>query len=121
MECQNTTFPFQNSGTYCELHGLCTGGTQLSGHNNLATLGTRLHDESENTITCSSDGKTVQQLVSKGLTLGDGAQTTVLNLGGEKRNGVLGELESLLDERSELTDAASLVTENLLGVGSADD
>ena len=33
-----------------ELHGLGTGSTNLSGNDNLATLGTRLHDETENTI-----------------------------------------------------------------------
>ena len=34
---------------------------------------------------------------------------------------VLRELETLLDERSELADAAALLAQNFLGVGGADD
>ena len=107
--------------TYSELHGLGTGSTQLSGNDNLATLGTRLHDETEDTVACSSDGKTVEELVSEGLALSDGGETTVLNLGGVEGDRVLWELESLLDEGGELTDAATLLSENLLCVGGADD
>ena len=33
-----------------ELHGLGTGSTKLARDDNLATLGTGLHDETENTI-----------------------------------------------------------------------
>ena len=36
--------------TVGELHGLGTGSTKLAGDDNLATLGTGLHDETENTI-----------------------------------------------------------------------
>jgi len=104
-----------------ELHGLGTGSTELTRDNNLTTLGTRLHDETEDTIAGTSNGKTVQKLVSEGLALSDGGETTVLNLGGVKGDGVLGELESLLDERGELANAAALLTENLLGVGGSDD
>jgi hypothetical protein len=53
--------------------------------------------------------------------LGDGGQTAVLDLGGVQRDRVLGELEALLDERGELTDAAALLAEDLLCVGGADD
>lgn len=104
-----------------ELHGLGTGSTELTGDNDLATLGARLHDEAEDTIASTTDGETVEKLVSEGLALSDGGETTVLDLGGVEGDGVLGELESLLDEGSELADAASLLTEDLLGVGSADD
>ena len=106
--------------TICELHGLGTSSTQLSGNNNLATLGTTLHDESENTIACTTDGKTVEELVSEGLALGDGGETTVLDLGGVKGDGVFGELESLLDEGCEFADSSSLLAENFLCVGCAD-
>lgn len=105
----------------CELHGLCTGGTELSRDNNLATLGARLHDEAEDTIASTTDGETVEELVAEGLALGDGAETAVLDLGGVKGDGVLGELEALLDEGGELADAAALLSEDLLGVGGADD
>jgi hypothetical protein len=107
--------------TYSELHGLGTGGTELAGHNNLATLGTGLHDETEDTVAGTADGETVQKLVAEGLALSNGGQTAVLDLGGIEGNRVLGELEALLDERGELTDAAALLAENLLGVGGTDD
>jgi len=53
--------------------------------------------------------------------LSDGGKTTVLDLLGVKLKSTLGELETLLNESLELTDSASLVTENLLGVGGSDD
>lgn len=106
---------------YSELHALGTGGPELSGDNDLATLGTRLHDEPQDTVASPSDGQTIEKLVSEGLALGDGRETTVLDLGGVEGDGVLGELEALLDERGELTDAATLLSKNLLGVCGADD
>lgn len=110
-----------SAAAYSELHGLGTGGPELSRDDNLATLGARLHDEAEDTIAGPADGKTVEELVAEGLALSDGGQTTVLDLGGVQGNRVLGELEALLDERGELADAATLLSENLLCVGGADD
>ena len=107
--------------SYSELHGLGTGSPELSGHDNLTTLGTRLHDESEHTVACSPDSETVEELVPQALTLCNSGQTPVLDLGGVQRDAVLGELESLLDERGEFTDAASLLSEDFLSVCSADD
>lgn len=104
-----------------ELHGLGAGSTELAGDDDLATLGAGLHDEAEDTIAGTSDGETVEELVAEGLALGDGGETTVLDLGGVEGDGVLGELESLLDERGELADAAALLAEDLLGVGGSDD
>ncbi len=104
-----------------ELHRLGTGSTQLARDDDLATLGTRLHDEAEDTVGGTSDGKTTEELVAERLALGDGVETTVLHLLGVELERVVGELESLLDESGELTDAATLVTENLLGVGGTDD
>lgn len=112
---------FPKLKTYSELHGLGTGSTELARNDNLATLGTALHDEAEDTIAGSADGKTVQELVAERLALSDGGQTTVLDLGGVERDRVLGELEALLNEGGELADAATLFTENLLGVGGTDD
>lgn len=103
-----------------ELHGLGTGSTELSGDDDLATLGAGLHDEAEDTIARTADGQTVEELVAEGLALGDGGQTTVLNLGGVEGDAVLGELEALLDQAGELADATALLAENLLGVGGAD-
>lgn len=104
-----------------ELHGLGTGGAELAGDDNLAALGAGLHDEAQDTIAGTADGQAVEQLVAQGLALGDGGQTAVLDLGGVEGDGVLGELEALLDQRGELADAAALLAEDLLGVGGADD
>lgn len=107
--------------TVGELHRLGTGSTKLTGDDDLATLGTGLHDESENTVGGTTDGKTTEKLVSERLALGDGVESTVLDLLGVELERVFGELETLLDESSELTNAATLVTKNLLGVSGADD
>lgn len=53
--------------------------------------------------------------------MSDGGQTAVLDLGGVQGDRVLGEAETLLDEGGELADAAALLAQNLLGVGSTDD
>lgn len=104
-----------------ELHGLGTGGTELAGDDDLAALGARLHDEAEDTVAGAADGQAVEQLVAERLALGDGGETTVLDLGGVQRDRVLGELESLLDQGGELANAATLLAEDLLGLGGADD
>lgn len=104
-----------------ELHGLGTGSTELTGNDDLATLGAGLHDEAQDTIAGTTDGETVEELVAERLALGDGGQTTVLDLGGVEGNAVLGELEALLNQAGELADAATLLTEDLLGVGGTDD
>lgn len=103
-----------------ELHGLGTGSTELSGDDNLATLGTGLHDEAvvllegelrgsvrsgyppEHTIACTANGKTVQELVSEGLALGDGRKTTGLDLGGVEGDRVRREAETVSDQAGEL-------------------
>jgi hypothetical protein len=53
--------------------------------------------------------------------LSDGIETTVLDLLGVEFDGTLGESEPLLDERGQFADATTLLSENLLGVGSPDD
>lgn len=104
-----------------ELHALRTSSTELSRDNNFATLSTTLHDESEDTIACSADSETVKELVSEGLALGDSGETTVLDFGGVEGDGVLWELESLLDEGGQFADSSTLLSEDFLGVGCADD
>ena len=107
--------------TVGELHRLGTGSTELARDDNLATLGTRLHDETEDTIASTTDGKTTEELVAERLALCDSGETTVLNLLGVKFERVLGESEALLDEGGEFADAAALLTKDFLGVGCADD
>jgi len=104
-----------------ELHALGTGGTELARDDDLTALGAALHDEAEDTVAGAADGQAVEQLVAEGLALGDGGEAAVLDLGGVQGDGVLGELEALLDQRGELTDAAALLAEDLLCVRRADD
>ena len=53
--------------------------------------------------------------------MGDGRETTVLDLGGVEGDRVLWELEAFLDEGGELSDATPLLAENFLGVCCAND
>lgn len=78
--------------TRTNLHGLGSGGSQLTGDDDLATLGSGLHDESEDSVARSSDGESTEELVSERLGLGDGRESSVLNLLGVELERVLGEL-----------------------------
>lgn len=68
-----------------------------------------------------ADSKATKELVTEGFALGDSRKTTVLDLLSVELKGVIGELEALLDERGKLADAATLLTQDLLGVGSTND
>ena len=68
-----------------------------------------------------ADSKTTEMLVAERLVLSNRGETTVLNLLGVELERVFGELETLLHKGSKLTDAATLLTEDLLGVGGTDD
>jgi hypothetical protein len=76
---------------------------------------------SEETTDSPPDGQTTQKLVPQRLGLSDGGETTVLDLFGVKLQRVLWELEPLGDEGGQLADAATLLTEDILGVGGTDD
>lgn len=107
--------------TIRKLHRLCMGRTELAGNDDLAALRTRLHDEAKDTIAGPSNDKTSEKLVSEGLALDDGRQTTVQDLLGVELKQVFGILESLLNECDEVTDAAALLSKDFLGVGGTDD
>ena len=125
--------------TVGELHGLSTGSTELARDDNLATLGTGLHDETKDTIAgptitdqyarvrrsrhiyAPADGKATKELVAQAFALSNGRKTTVLDLLGVELKGVIRELEALLNERGEFADAATLLAQNFLGVGGTDD
>ena len=68
-----------------------------------------------------ANSETTKKLVAERLALGDGRETTVLDLLSVELEGVLGELEALLHKGSKLADAATLLTKDLLSVGGADD
>ena len=104
-----------------ELHRLGTLCPQLSGNNNLATLGARFHDKAQDTVASAADGKSSKKLVLHGLALRLRAQATVGNLLGVELDGLVGESETLLDNRSELANAPSLLSEHILGARGADD
>merc|ERR1719333_161444 len=84
--------------TINELHGLGSLSSQLSTDHDLATLSSGLHDETEDTIACSSDGKTSNELVSERLSLGNGTQTTGSSLLVIQLDGSLWEVKSLLNK-----------------------
>ena len=68
-----------------------------------------------------ADSKTTKQLVAQRLALCNSRETTVLNLLGVEFKRVLGELETLLHEGSKLTDTATLLAQNFLGLGGTND
>ncbi len=104
-----------------ELHGLGSLTSQLSRNNDLATLGARLHDESEHTVAGTANGQTSDKLVAERLGLGDGAETAGGDLLGVEIHRVLGEVEPLLDDGGQLANPAALLSQNVLCPGSHDD
>jgi hypothetical protein len=58
--------------TVGELHRLGSSGPEFTRDDDFTTLGARLHDESEDTVTGSSHSETTEKLVSKRFTLSDG-------------------------------------------------
>ena len=107
--------------TNSKLHALGTSSSQLARDYDLTSLCSTFHDESEHTITGSSDGESVEQLVAERLALSDGRQASVLHFGGVERDGVLRELESLLNKGSQFPNTATLFSEHFLSVCCADD
>ena len=67
------------------------------------------------------DSKTTEKLVPQALALRNCREPTVLNFFGVQFEGVFGELEAFLHERGQLTNPASLLAENFLGMSSTDD
>ena len=104
-----------------ELHGLSSLGSQLTRNNDFNTLSAVLHDESENTISSSSNWETVQKLVSERLGLSGGRETSVINSLGVELNRLIGETETSLDESSEFSNSATLLTEDTSSSGGSDD
>lgn len=103
-----------------KLHRLGTLAAQLTGDDNLGTTGTALHNEADDTVAGTAHRQTRQQLELDGLALGDSRQTTVLHLLSEQLNRALSKLEALLDDGSELADAAAILAQDVLGLGGAD-
>lgn len=104
-----------------ELHDLSSLGSQLTRNNNLDTLSAVLHDESENTVSGSSDGETVEELVSEGLGLCGRGETSVVDSLGVELDRLVRETESSLNQSGEFPDSSSLLTEHTSGSGGSDD
>ncbi|KAL3798186.1 hypothetical protein HJC23_005747 [Cyclotella cryptica] len=134
----NDTLPHENvshgsigvnlSGVTCldhvpvtELHGLGTLSSQLTGDNNLATLGGGLHDETDDSVASTTDGKSGEELEFERFGLSLSTEPTVLDALSVKFHGALGEIEPLLDDRGQFADALTLVSEDVLGLGGAND
>jgi len=113
--------PGVNHEAIGELHTLGTSSTQFARNDNLTTFRTTFHDKTKNTIAGTTDSHTPKELVSERLALSDRGQTTGLDLFRIKLDGILTELEALLDEGSKLTNTPTLLAQYFLGVSSADD
>ena len=72
-----------------KLHALSTLSTDLTGNDNLTTLGRAVHNETEDTVASTTDGQTHHQLVAERLSLGNSAESTVLDTLGEEVDGAL--------------------------------
>ena len=75
----------------------------------------------QDTIAGPPDGETSDELVTKRLGLGDGAESTGGHLLSIQLDGALGEVEPLLDDAGELSDPPALLSEDILGPGGHDD
>lgn len=104
-----------------ELHLLGTLAAELAGDLNFDTLGLRLHNDTQNTVAGTTNSNTVQQLETQGLSLGQSRETTEGNALSVQLDGAIREVETLLDDGSQLANAAALLTQNILGTGGTDD
>ena len=96
-----------------ELHRFRALGSKLSADDDLATLGAILHDETDNAVACTAHGQASQELVTQGLCLGTSASSTVLNTLSEELHTIFWEAIALLDNRRQLPDATTLLSQNL--------
>ena len=106
---------------YSKLHALRSRGPQFPRNDNLAPLGSALHDEPQHTVARSPHGESIEQLVAERFALRDCGETAVLNLGRVQGDGIFGEFEAFLDEGGQFADAAPLLAKDFLGVCCADD
>ena len=104
-----------------ELHGLGTLSTHLTCDGQFHTLGLGLHHELHHSVARTTHGKSSDKLVTEGLSLGDGGQTTVGDTLGVQLHSTLGEAETLLHDRGQLTDATATLSKHVLGACGLDD
>ena len=104
-----------------KFHGLGTLSAKLSSHNNFASLGLGLHDESHYTVTGTANGQSSKELELEGLGLGLGTESPVVHALGVQFHSSIGKVEALLNDRGEFANAAVVLTEDVLGVRGTDD
>jgi hypothetical protein len=107
--------------TISEFHGFGTSGTEFTRDNDFHTFGAGLHDKTEDTVAGPSDGQTAKELEFQRLGLSNGGETTVVDFFSVQLDSVLGEVESLLNNRGQFSDATSLFTQNGLSASGTDD
>mmetsp|Transcript_21150 Transcript_21150/g.44160 ORF Transcript_21150/g.44160 Transcript_21150/m.44160 type:complete len:209 (+) Transcript_21150:210-836(+) len=104
-----------------KLHCLGTLRTQLAADDDLHTLGTVLHDESENTVAGTADGQATNEFEAKRLALSHGAASAVLHSLCEQFHAVLGKAKTFLHQCCEFTNSASLLSQDLTSPGGPND
>lgn len=103
-----------------ELDALGTLLLKFSTDNHGATSGTFHHDTTDDGVGGHTDGHLVEELDLAGLSLGGSAQALILDLDDIEFDGVLGVVETLLNQRGEFTDLTSINTQHFLGLGGLD-
>lgn len=104
-----------------EDHRLGTLALDLTTDADLAALGAGLHDEADDTGASTADLEVAEELETEGLSLGHGGEATGIDALNIQGNAALSVLEALLDASGELTNAAALLAQDLLGLGGTDD
>jgi len=110
-----------NHETVHELHSFGSLTAKFAGNDHFASLGTGLHDESEDAVASATDGQTADEFVAERLGLSDGAKTASRNLLGVEFDGAVGIVEPFLNDGSELADALAFVAQHILGASGQDD
>jgi len=106
--------------TLLEFHGLRSLLLQLSGDDNLATFRLILHHSLDDAVGGQSEGNILKELELEGFDLGGGAETLVLDSLDGELNGVLGVVESLLDQEGQFSDLSAFQTNDVLSLGGLD-
>mmetsp|Transcript_7462 Transcript_7462/g.16998 ORF Transcript_7462/g.16998 Transcript_7462/m.16998 type:complete len:203 (+) Transcript_7462:205-813(+) len=104
-----------------ELHRLGTLNTSLARNYNFNPQSTAFHDKADDAIAGPADLKTSEELEFQGLGLSHGGETTVVDTFREHLHGSLGKSKTLLNGRSELADALTLLSKNFASSGGTDD
>ena len=104
-----------------ELHGLSALSPQLTADGDNATDGAGVHDVPDHSVAGTTNGHTLEQLEPKRLGLGHGAETARLHTLHKKLHRQLLNVESFLDQRSQLSNSDATLTKNLSSSSGTND